>query len=280
MKASLVTLLSVGALFCHGQLARAQIVAPAGRTLFNQGVMLRSFVRLDNFDESAPGLQVRRFTNPYALVWGTYPHLSLSFVTPFIVLDQDSPNPASDMTTRGTGDLSVFARYDVFQKTVPAGYTRLSPEFGVKFPTGNTFSTGSTDYTGTLVFSHVRDPHWLVTDIQFRYNTTGDNDLRIGNIWRYDVAYLYRLLPRDSIGIPGLMLDFELNGLSTDRSEVNGISKPDSGGNLLFFTAGIEYFPSRRIILELAISMRIHENLNGSQDRPTSSFILGFRWLM
>ena len=29
--------------------AQAQIVAPGGRTLFNRAVMVRSFVRIDNF---------------------------------------------------------------------------------------------------------------------------------------------------------------------------------------------------------------------------------------
>jgi hypothetical protein len=52
----------------------AQIVAPAGRTLFNRTVMIRSFVRIDNFDQDAPGHHVRRFINPYSVVWGAYPN--------------------------------------------------------------------------------------------------------------------------------------------------------------------------------------------------------------
>lgn len=261
--------------------ARAQIVAPAGRTLFNRGVMLRSFVRLDNFHESAPGVQVRRVVNPYALIWGAAPNLSLSFVAPLVVLDRDAPgNGLLDDTRTGTGDLSVFARYDLVLKNVPGGSTRLSPEFGVKFPTGGAFGTGSTDLTGTLIFSHVRNPHWLVTDIQFGYKTTGDNKLRAGNLWRIDLAYLYQFPPRKPGGGGGLLLDFELNGIFSERSRIQGADIPDSGGDLLFFTSGIEYFLSRRSILELAVSVRIHEDLNGSQDRPTASLIAGFRWLM
>ncbi len=48
---------------------RAQIVAPGGRTLFNRAVMVRSFVRIDNFAEGVPGVRVRRVVNPYAVVW-------------------------------------------------------------------------------------------------------------------------------------------------------------------------------------------------------------------
>ena len=261
--------------------ARAQIVAPAGRTLFNHGVMFRSFVRINYFDENAPGLQVRGIVNPYALIWGAYPNLSLSFVAPFVVLDlEDSSDPARDETRRGTGDLSVFARYDLILKNTKGGSTRLSPEFGVKFPTGGSFGTGSTDYIGTLVFSHVRNPHWLVTDFQFRYNTSGDNDLRFGNRWRFDVAYLFQRLSADPSGSPGLMLVLELNGESADAARVNGVDLSDTGGDIVFLSPGIEFFLSRRSILEFSLPVQIYEDLNGSQIEPTFSFIVGFRWLM
>ena len=108
--------------------AEAQIVAPGGRTLFNRAVMFRSFVRIDNFDEGVPGLRVRRVVNPYAVVWGAYPHLSLSFVAPLVSLQSEAPNlPARDFTTTSFADSAVFARYDLLRKVVPGGYTRLSP---------------------------------------------------------------------------------------------------------------------------------------------------------
>ena len=258
--------------------ARAQIVAPAGRTLFNRGVMVRSFVRLDSFDEVQPGLDVRRLVNPYAVVWGAAPHLSLSFVLPVVSVDRDTPS--GDDRTTGTADGRIFARYDAVRKIVPGGYTRLSPELGVKLPTGGAFGTGSTDFIGTLVFSHVRDAHWFVSDVQFTYTSTGDDDLRGGNRLRYDLAYLYRLYPRDSIGVPGALLVLELNGESADRSRSGGIGLPNTGGDVLFLSPGVEFFASRQLVLEAAVPIRVHEDLNGSQNRPTYSVIFGFRWLM
>ena len=253
-------------------LAEAQIVAPSGRTLFNRGVMLRSVVRLDLFSPTQPGSRSRRIVNNNAVVWGAAPHLSLSFVTPFVVLDRDGS------TTSGTGDSAIFARYDLFRKNVPGGTTRLAPEVGVRLPTGGAFGSGSTSYIGSLVFSHVRDPHWFVTDLQLTTSTQGD-ELRPGNRWRYDMAYLFRLLPRRTMGVPSLLLVVELNGESAERSRRDGEPLPDTGGHLLFLSPGLEYIVSRRVVLEFSFPLRLAEDLNGTQLKPTSSFLFGVRWL-
>ncbi len=260
--------------------AQPQIVASAGRTLFNRAVMFRSFVRIDNFDEGVPGLRLRRTTNPYAVVWGAYPHLSLSFVAPLVSLQSEAPSlPARDFTTTSFADSAVFARYDLLRKMVPGGYTRLSPEIGLKVPSGGAFGTGSTDPIGALIFSHIRDPHWLIADTQFTYTTTGNDGLRRGNSWNYDLAYLYRLLPRNGLGIPSVMLVLELNGAHVRRARLNGMQLPDTGGNLLFFSPGIEFIVSNRMVLEFSSPIPVGRDLNGSQIKPASSFIIGFRWL-
>lgn len=260
--------------------AQAQIVAPAGRTLFNRTVMIRSFVRLDNFAEGVSGLRVRTLTNPYALVWGAYPNVNLTFVAPLVSVHADHANiPAGNVTTTGFADSALFARYDLLRKNVRGGYTRLSPEVGVKVPSGGAFGVGSTDWIGNLVFSHVRDPHWLIADTQFTYTTTGDDGLRLGNQWNYDLAYLFRLLPRGQLGIPFVLLVLELNGQHARRARLNGLHLPDSGGSLVFLSPGIEFQPTNRLLLEFSSPIPVGRDLNGNQLRPTSSFILGARWL-
>ena len=260
--------------------AHAQIVAPGGRTLFNRAVMIRSFVRIDNFDEGIPGLRVRRVINPYAVVWGAYPHLSLTFVSPLVSIQSKAPSlPARDFTTTSFADGVVFARYDLLRKIVPQGFTRLSPEIGLKVPSGGAFGSGSTDPIGALIFSHIRDPHWLIADAQFTYTTTGNNGLHRGNRWNYDLAYLYRLLLRSELGIPSVLLVLELNGEHVRPSRLNGMRLPDTGGNLLFLSPGIEFIVSHRLVLEFSSPIPVGRNLNGSQIKPTSSFIIGFRWL-
>ncbi|MFQ5927227.1 MAG: hypothetical protein ACE5MH_07310 [Terriglobia bacterium] len=260
--------------------ARAQVVAPGGRTLFNRAVMIRSFVRIDNFAEGVAGLRVRRIVNPYAVVWGAYPHLNLTFVAPLVVVQSRDPNiPARNFTTASFADGAIFARYDLLRKNVPGGFTRLSPEIGLKVPSGGAFSSGSTDPIGALIFSHIRDPNWLIADAQFTYTTTGDDGLRLGNHWNYDVAYLRRVLPWRHLGTPALYLVLEMNGEHIRRARRNGTRLADSGGNLFFLSPGIEFQPNNRVVLEFSSPIPVRRDLNGNQLRPTATFILGIRWL-
>lgn len=258
----------------------AQVVAPGGRTLFNRAVMIRTFVRIDNFSEGRPGVRVRRIVNPYALVWGVYPHLSMTFVAPLVTVQSDAPGlPAQDFTTTSFADGALFARYDLLRKNVPGGFTRLSPEIGLKVPSGGAFGSGSTDPIGALIFSHVRDPHWLIADAQFTYTTTGEKGLRQGNRWNYDVAYLYRLLPWSHLGTPSLYVLLEVNGEHIRRARRQGSKLADSGGNLVFLSPGIEFLATNRLVLEFSSPIPVRRDLNGNQLRPTSSFIFGIRWL-
>ena len=276
----LVELVLLAALLWLPGAARAQIVAPGGRTLFNRAVMVRSFVRIDNFAEGVPGVRVRRVVNPYAVVWGAYPHLNLTFVAPLVSVQSDAPGlPARNFTTTSFGDGFIFARYDLLRKNVRGGFTRLSPEIGVKVPSGGAFGSGSTDPIAALIFSHVRDPHWFIADAEFTYTTTGDGGLRQGNHWNYDLAYLYRVLPHGGLGIPSLYLVLEMNGQHMRRARLGGAKLPDTGGNLVFLSPGIEFMASNRVVLEFSSPIPVGRDLNGSQLKPTSSFILGIRWL-
>ncbi len=277
---SFVRMALIGMLLSLPFAVQAQIIASAGRTLFNRNVMVRSFVRIDNFEAPAPGQRVRRFVNPYAVVWGAYPNLNLTFVAPLVILNSENRNdPSQNFTRASFADGAIFARYDLLRKNAPGGFTRLAPEVGVKVPSGGAFSSGSTDPIATLNFTHVRDPHWLIADVQFTYTTTGDNGARMGNRWNYDVGYLHRVFPRGGLGVPFVLLVLELNGEHVRQTRINGTNVSDSGGNLLFLSPGVEFQPTNRLLVEFSAPIPIVRDLNGKQLRPSSSFIIGFRWL-
>lgn len=270
----------IGLLACLTTVGKAQIVAPAGRTLFNRAVMVRSFVRVDNFVEAAAGQSMRRIVNPYAVVWGAYPHLNISLVAPLVRVRSDTPGfPDRDLATTGFADGAVFARYDLFRKNVPGGYTRVSPEIGVKPATGGAFSTRTTEPIGALIFSHVRDPHWLIADAQFTYTTTNTDSVRRGNRWNYDLAYLRRLLPKKALGIPALYLVLEMNGEHVRQTLRKGVALADSGGNLVFLSPGLEFLPNRRWVVEFSVPIPVVRQLNGDQAKPSVSLLAGIRWL-
>lgn len=275
-----IVLLGLVILGAVGAQLRAQVIAPSGRTLFNRTLMLRSFVRLDSFAESAPGGRTTRVVNPTALVWGATPRLNLSFVVPLVAVDRDGPGSETrGGDSSGSADGKVFARYRLLRRNVHAGTAELASEVGVRLPTGGAFGTGSTGYTGALIVSRIRDPHWFVADGQFDYNTEGDDDVRPGRQWRGDLAYLLRAWPRTGMGAPGLMLVFELNGQFKRRSRLRGERIENTGGNVVYFSPGAEIFLSRRLVLEASVPIRIASSLDGRQDDPTASVLVGVRWL-
>ncbi len=251
----------------------AQVVAPAGRTMFNEGVLVRTLLRLNTFETSRSGEDFRRLRNIYALVWGVRPHLSLSLVTPLVQTNRGG------VSTSGTGDARVLARYDVLRRTVPGGYTRLAPELGVKLPTGGSFGSGSTDGIGGLVFSRVRDPNWWIADVQLTLPGSGDERVRAGDRVRVDLAHLRRVLPRRGMGIPMALAVVELNGESVGKARRLGSSIAETGGEQLFLSPGIEYILGRRLVLEASIPISVYSRLRGQQPKPKASVILGMRWL-
>ncbi len=259
--------------------SKAQIVAPSGRTLFNEGLLVRSVLRLDTFEEPSGGGQLTTLRSVNALVWGVRPHTSLSLVVPVVRTERPAAGGGSETSTTGAGDASVFARYDVIRRNVPGGYTRLAPELGLKLPTGGVAGTGSTDLVAGLVFSHVRDPDWWIADVQVTSSGSGNDELRAGQRRRFDLAYLRRVRPRGGLGIPMVLLVLELNGESADETRRSGIAVPTTGGEVLFLSPGVEYIVSRRLVLEASLPIPIAQDLGAARPKPKVSAILGMRWL-
>ena len=122
------------------------------------------------------------------------------------------------------------------------GFTRLAGEFGVKVPSGRSgFTSNRVGYLFALIFSHVRDRHWWVTDFQYLLTREKSDGVNPGNRWNYDFAYLYRLLPWRGFEGKNLFLVAELNGEFATRSRSFGVPFADSGGSILFFSPGVQF---------------------------------------
>ena len=252
---------------------QAQIVAPAGRTLFNRGLLVRTLLRLDELSGGGPAAAERRWVQSAAVVWGVKRDLSLTAVLPYVAVE------GSGSTVEGFGDAALFARYDLWRRNVRAGTTGLSGELGLRLPTGGTFGDGSTDPIATLIFSHVRDPHWWIADLQVETPTTGDRGLRHGDRWSLDLAYLARMLPRRGLGTPAVYMVLELHGETRERSRRDGAVLGSTGGDLLSFSPGVELILGRRWILELAAPIPLERGAHGNPPEPSAGLILGFRRL-
>lgn len=104
--------------------------------------------------------------------------------------------------------------------------------------------------------------------------------MRAGERLRFDLAYLRRVWPRGRLGIPMTLVVLELNAESTKDSERDGAPVPGTGGDRIFLSPGIEHFVGRRLVLEAAFPVPVHQPSGDGVPRLEPVVILGLRWLV
>lgn len=280
--------LSMGALailIWPPELEGQAILAPGGRTLFNQQVLVRSFSRIDRRTVLRDGgtVSMRRYIQPVAVVYGFAPGWHATAVTPFVVGERT-----------GRGDSRFFVKYDgLVKKNEPGGLTRLAAEFGVQAPTGSDgFSTEAMSYLGDLVFLKASKQRHIVADVQYEAATRNSDGVTIGNRALFDVALAYLFLPETaksrSAKASGLgkLAPHGLFGLVEFNAEVRNRARdrigalPNSGGGLLYISPGMQYFMKRNLILELSVPIPVVRKLNGIQAKPQTGVVFGFRYVL
>jgi hypothetical protein len=195
------------------------------------------------------------------------------------------------LSSRGFGDLSLLAKYLIYQRDALKQTTRGILIGGIKFPTGRDGKpglpqslqngSGSFDYTGGLAFTHIKGRLGIHADLLYTLKTEANN-FEFGDTFQYDLALGWRLIPAVYKTYPAKQLNLylELNGTYSKKNEQNGLEMADSGGNTLFLSPGIQFIPGRAFLVEASLQIPIAENLNGTQLETDYAFMVGFRWLI
>ena len=266
--------------------AEAQaILAPGGRTLFNQQVLVRSFTRIDRRTLVRDGstIETRRYIQPVALVYGFAPGWHATAVTPFVVGENT-----------GRGDSRFFVKHDgLVKRNEPGGLTRLSAEFGVQTPTGSEgFSTGAMSYLGDVVFLKASKQRHLLADVQYEAATRNSDGVTVGNRALFDVALSYLFLPDSEksrsgrgkgvgwLAPHGVFGIVEFNAEVRNRARNRAGPFANSGGGLLYVSPGIQYFMKQNLVLELSVPIPVVLKLNGVQPKPRTGVVFGFRYVL
>lgn len=282
---------------------RAQaIIAPSGRTLFNRGTLVRSFVERQHLSLQTPdgrSLEITQYVTPLALVYGFHPQWTVILAQPYITADirGRAGNATMRRDLNGLGDSQAIVQYDgLYQRNVPGGLTRLAGVFGVGLPTGaRRFSTGALAYTGGLIFEKVARLRYAFTsDFEYTINTANDQGMDIGNLARFDAAPAYFLISRerpapgaswlrktfDRAFHNGAYVMLEFNGAWRAHAFDRGNRIPNTGGTTFSISPGIQYFLSPKLLVEFSAPIPAIKALNGIQPRPDSTFLVGFRFLL
>ena len=239
-------------------------------------------------DPTSSDKEVNVVAIPNVLVYGATPDLALFAIFPYIFRNEEFTDPSSGKRTEkndnGIGDLTLIGRYTIYAKDYPSGTARFAPLAGIKLPTGDDdlepITTESVDFqlggVSTITWDFGR--HEVDADIIYRINTEAE-DFEKGDDLIYDLAYEFRVYPwtLPNVGAPNfLYLVAELNGIFSQKSESNGKTIDNSGGNVLFLSPGIQ-FATKRYILEASIQLPVIQDLNSNQVEKDFVLTAGFR---
>ena len=161
-------------------------------------------------------LDVQAF--PLVGVYGATPKLALFAIVPTLdkQLDVNTPAGRRRRAATGLGDVTLLARYTVYQRDRRGQTLRIAPFAGIEAPTGKDdehdalgplprplqLGSGSWDYlVGTIVTRQTLA--WQVdASASYRVNTVA-NGFELGDIARLDLSYQRRLSPRElGSGVP------------------------------------------------------------------------------
>lgn len=179
--------------------------------------------------------------------------------------------------TAGIGDAQLFTRYTVYKRDMPGETFRVAPFVGAELPTGaNTKrdalgrlpplvqpGSGSWDPFGGLVVTYQTRAFQIDVQASYQANTEADG-FEFGDVARLDGSLQYRLWPRELTELtPGFLYGvLEANLIHVDKSQVNGLSDPNSGGTTLWGLVGLQYVTSRSIV-EAGVQLPLVQDLNG-----------------
>jgi hypothetical protein len=128
-----------------------------------------------------------------------------------------------------------------------------------------------------VVVTRQKLTHQIDASASYTLNTEA-NGYEFGDAARLDLSYQHRLWPRElGAGVPGFIYGvLEGTLLWRDRSRIEGVEDPHSGGTTWFLTPGIQYVTVRTVI-EAGVQIPVVQNLNGNSLKNDYMAVLSAR---
>lgn len=237
------------------------------------------------------GDEIREARSLTVLGYGVTPDLAVFSVLPVISRDLDLAT-GGERNAVGIGDVKAFARYTAYQKDLSGGTFRIAPFLGLELPTGDNrksdsmgrlppglqLGSGSWDVFGGVVASWATLDWNIDGQVGWQANTRADG-VNGGDMFEADLAIYKRLLPTElSAETSGFLLGgLELNYKDEGRTSIGGIANPNSGGERLYVTPGLQY-ASKLWMAEAAVQIPVTQSLNGTNFRQDFVLRLGLRF--
>ena len=188
-------------------------------------------------------------------------------------LDKDSNGGGSS----GLGDIVLRSRYRFLRLDTPGVQRSAAVLVQVKLPTGDDdgnprLGSGSTDFTGGLLYGHESRRWYYNLAARVRLNTVGGGGLEKGDKQFLDVVGGVRPFLTGYLE-PDAVVFLELNWENAGRDRLNGADVAGTGGWELFLSPGI-FATYRNVALRTGVQIPIAHGLNGAQ--PESDYRFKF----
>lgn len=260
-------------------------------------------------EKANPGAKETHWTTELTGFYGMTPDFMVLAVIPYKYgrttgeVDMTMMPPMLDTTmagdASGLGDVALMGRYTFLKQENPDTTNVLAGLVGIKFSTGKTNArtsdgmsyldshlqpgTGSTDYLLGLSYSHSLDRLSFSANLlgtiagSGKFGTTQHE---FGNSMNYDVTAKYRLIPEAFSPMkPQLFAALGINGEVREREKEDHVTVPDSGGNTIYLSPGLQVVLAPHWIVEASYQHAIYHKLNGTQLGETYKAIAGVTYL-
>jgi hypothetical protein len=259
--------------------------------------------------QSNPGAKETHWTTELTGFYGITPDLMVIAVVPYKngrtsgEADMATVPPTLDTTmagdATGLGDIALMGRYTFLKKESPDATNVLAGVFGVKFATGRTTAktndqmsyldshmqpgTGSADYLLGLSYSHSLERFSLSANALgtiAQEGKFGYTKHRFGNAVNYDVTGKYRIAPAAFEPTrPQVFLALGVNGELRGQETEAGVRVPDSGGNTVYLSPGLQLVLAPHWVADLSYQYAVYHNLKGTQLGETYKVVSGITYL-
>jgi len=208
----------------------------------------------------------------------------------------DAMGPGS---ASGLGDVALLGRYTFVKSEAADTTTVMAGLAGVKFATGSTDAktadgmgyldshmqpgTGSTDYLLGLSYSHSLSRFSVSANMLGTIATEGkfgSTRHQFGNALNYDVTGKYRIAPEAFEPEKSqVFAALGINGEVRQQEKEDGVAVPDSGGNTVYLSPGLQLVIAAHWVADLSYQHAVYHNLKGTQLGESYKVVSGITYL-
>lgn len=243
---------------------------------FGSNIIEKNQIQLFNDVTYFEGNDTSALTDIPNVLYGITDDLSIFLNVPIALELEYDINHSS-----GLEDTSLQLEY-IYYSSQTKRYTHQSTVVGnVTFPTGSNEKNpptgfGSYSYLVGTTLNRIY-VEWFTFGFLGALLTTNDNTTRYSNEYYYQYG-----LGRNIYSIPDKLITawmIEIDGVYTDKNKINGITDPNSGGNVVIMTPSL-WIAGQHLVLQLGAGVPVVQNLFGDQNKNDYVLALNIGWTL